>query len=107
AARLRTGQILAYHAAGSEIDRKVSVHGIAAVPPGQSHEMGFAIRMKESPVFKQARRPWMIQRGTRPKHALLLIDLFIGDAVVIGDTALGSAAQLLEYLSGLAEGTVF
>src|SRR5215472_10364718 len=69
--------------------------------------MGLAIRMEESPVHKQARRPRMIQRGTWPKHALLLIDLFIGDAVVIGDAALGGASQLLEYFAGLAEGKVF
>src|SRR5438045_2624689 len=85
--RLRAGKILADHAARREIDRKLAVHRVAALAPLQLHELRPAIRMEKPPALEQAGSAGMIDRRTRPEDSLPLIDLFVRDAVVIGDAA--------------------
>src|SRR5579859_2263925 len=46
----------------------------------------------------------MLRRRAGPKHAVLLLDLLIGDAGVIGDATLGGQAQLIENLAWVVEG---
>ena len=59
--------------------------------------------MEELPAFEQPRRAGMIERGTRPEDAHLLVDLLVGDAVVIGDAAARGLAQFLEDLARFVE----
>src|SRR5438552_9405526 len=59
----------------------------------------FPSRMKEFASFEKARCAGMIERGTRPKHAELLIHLFVSDAVIIRDAAARSLTQLIEDLA--------
>ena len=55
-----------------------------------------AIGRLEFAIFPQARRAWMIEAGTRPEDAHVVLDLLVGDAVVVGGAALRRDAQLVE-----------
>ena len=103
AAGLRAGEVLADDPAGGQVDRKLVVHGVAALAPDQLHEARFAIRVKEAAAFEETRRAGVVERRARPEDALLTVDAVVGDAVVVGDAAAGSEPQLFEDLAGLAE----
>src|ERR1051326_8933371 len=45
----------------------------------------------------------MVERGTGPENALLIIDLFVGNAVIVRQSSTRSEAQFIENLARLAK----
>jgi hypothetical protein len=60
--------------------------------------MRFFVRRVKQLVFKQARRSGMIERRARPENALLPLDFFISDAVIIRRAAFAGHAQFVPNL---------
>ena len=65
--------------------------------------MRLAVGRLEFAVFPQPRRARMIEAGTRPEDAHVVLDLLVGDAEVIGGAAFGGDAQLVENVLGSAK----
>ena len=106
-AGLRAGQILAYHAAGGEVDRVLLIYGIAWRPPRGHFEMRFLVTGVKLHIFEQTRRPRVFRRGTGPEHAFHLVHLFVGDAVIVGYSAAGGLRNSSRISAGVANGKYF
>ena len=103
AARLRARKILAHHAAGGQVHRKVVVHGVAALAPLGQLEAALAVGIERDAAFHQVGRPRMIQRGAWPEDAHLTVDFLVGDAIVVRVPPARGFAQFVEDLARLAK----
>src|SRR5215475_2307757 len=81
--RLGAGQILADDAPRREVDRILGGYRIAALAPLGDDEMMLAVRMERPAIFEQTRRARMVEGRAGPKHAHVLVNLFVSNAIVV------------------------
>ena len=103
AAGLRAAEILRDDAAGREDHRIFGVGHLAGIAVAHGIEMRLAVRRLEFAVFPEPRGARMIEAGTRPEDAHVLLDLLVRDAEVIGGAAFRGDAQLVENVFGSAK----
>ena len=61
--------------------------------------MRFAVRMSKLAAFVETRGAGVVQCGTRPEDAVVLINLVSRHPVVVGDASFRSHAQFVEDLA--------
>src|ERR1051326_1616452 len=113
APRLRAGEELADHAPGRQDHRVLLVDVLRRRPIRGGVEARLAVGKVERPRalrhriprarLEEARRAGMLFARARPADAVLRLDLFVRDAVVVGDAALRRHAQLVEDLARARE----
>src|SRR5262245_7928116 len=122
APRLCSGQKLADHTSGCQKQRVLVARVINGGTVISDVESRLAVREVKRPVtlrdrivasaLEEPRGAWMVNRRARfrifavagPEDAHLPLDLFVGDARVVRDTAFAGDAQFVENLARAAEG---
>src|SRR5262252_4340213 len=97
AARLIAGKVLIDDAPTGENQRELFIGNFLRPAVFNRVKPGLAVGMIEA-IFKQARRAGMIQGWTRPEDAVVRLNFFPGDAVVVGIPAARSDPQLFEHV---------